>query len=779
MNLRHAFGVIALVGCFAANAAETYRTNTVEGLIYLLANHNSTGDVIELEPGDYQMPDEPTYTAPAGSSSYGKSSIHVEKQTIRGMGTTPAAVRLIGSGKHRVVCGDGTSTLENLTITGGYTDDSEKSTYGYCVRCAGYYGNGILTNCIISGNSAYHLGGGVHGGAKLYNCIVENNSARNSGGGGGHDLTAYHTIFRNNTASTDGGGVYTANLYHCVVSNNTASGNCGGGGHNVKYATNTLFVGNSAYNDGGGVNLATLYDCVVSNNTARRRGGGGYDVKYAKGTLFASNSAQRGGGVANSEDGLLSGNVLDGCVISNNVTTGRSTGASSLYYGAGGGLYCQVAKDCVITSNRGTVGGGTYRCLLTNCTISCNSAWTNVSMKVQSEDTANCYPSGGGDYNSSLFGCTIEGNRALGNGGGVCCDDASVVVSNCIIAANICSNANAIVYGGGICVENGTVLKCTVRGNAVVKVTNAKGANGGGIASSLGLGRGDVRNCILHDNYAESIGGGAHNMRLVDCVVSNNVAGSAGANASMCHLFGGEVVGTPVAYGSATGVEFHDFGADVTLNGNPYRSATVTIDKVYQYYPNCTNCLFRDNQLSAGSIFSGYAQSASSASLVNCTIVSNRCNYMFSTFPMDEYPMRAENCIFYGNCKNGSTGTKDLFTYNCKTSSLRFAHCAYGVSALGNGPTPDYFDAGNYHLGENGIPATPGFAGAKDSAHPYALRTSSGLLGLAKVADWMADAYDIRGEADDGKYRRLRDGKADLGCYQCWDDFIGTRIFVR
>ena len=51
--------------------------------------------------------------------------------------------------------------------------------------------------------------------------------------------------------------------------------------------------------------------------------------------------------------------------------------------------------------------------------------------------------------------------------------------------------------------------------------------------------------------------------------------------------------------------------------------------------------------------------------------------------------------------------------------------------------------------------------------------------GLAKVADWMADAYDIRGEADDGKYRRLRDGKADLGCYQCWDDFIGTCIFVR
>ena len=771
MNLRHALGVIALVGCFAANAAGTYRTNTVEGLIYLLANHNSTGDVIELEAGDYQMPDEPTYTAPAGSSSYGKSSIHVVKQTIRGLGTTPAAVRLIGSGRHRVVYGDATSTLENLTITGGYTDDSEKSTYGNSVRCAGYYGNGILTNCIITGNSAYHLGGGVHGGVKLYNCIVENNTARNSGGGGGHNLTAYNTIFRNNTASSDGGGVYTANLYDCVLTNNTASGNNGGGGHDVKYATNTLFACNSAHNDGGGVEIATrLYDCVVSNNVAGRRGGGGYNVKYATNTVFIGNSAKMGGGVANISTQLLDGYLLDGCVISNNVTTGLAGD------GAGGGLYCHVARNCIITSNRGTVGGGTYRCLLTNCTISCNVAWTNIKVTVQSGDPAACFHTGGGDYNSSLFGCTIEGNRGYGNGGGVCCDDAAVVVSNCVIAANTCSNAAAIVYGAGICVENGTVVNCTIRGNAAFKVVTAKGANGGGIASSLGLGRGDVRNCILHDNYAESSGGGAHNMRLVDCVISNNLSGGTGNNTCYSHLYGGEVVGTPLAFGSATGVDFHGFNAEFSLEGNPYRSDTVTIDKVYHYYPHCTNCLFRDNQLTNASLFVGYSVSASTSSVVNCTIVSNQYRYLCSGFPNEDYPMNIENCIFYDNFYK--TTARDLFTYNCNTSSLHFSHCAYGTSALA-GNTIDWFDEGHYQFGVNGIPATPGFAGAKDPAHPYALRTSSGLLGLARVADWMADAYDIRGEADDGKYRRLRDGKADLGCYQCWYDFIGTKVFIR
>lgn len=739
MNLRHAFGMLALVGCFAANAAETYRTNTVEGLIYLLANHNSTGDVIELEAGDYQMPDEPTYTAPAGSSSYGKSSIHVHRQTIRGMGRTPSEVRLVGSGKHRVVFLEAYGTLENLTITGGYTDDSEKATYGNSHRTAGCYGNGILTNCVITGNDAYHLGGGVHGGVKLYDCIVENNRSRNSGGGGGHNITAYRTIFRNNWAKTDGGGVYNAKLYDCILTNNTA---------------------------------------------ATGAGGGGYNVTEGRDTLFADNKAVNGGGVGNGATMNMSSYSLYGCVISNNQVTSTS--------GYGGGLYCQWAWNSTITANRSPFAGGAYKSQLTDCVVSDNVATNNVRVSVNS---INCNQSGGGAYNCSLLGCTIVGNHAYGNGGGVCCDSDTItvntvdkvpvteplIISNCVIAANICSNRANHAYGGGMFVEGGTVTHCEIRGNATIKDESSSTSSKsicGGIASVSRSGV--ISNSTIHDNFSTSAGGGAYRMKLVNCVVSNNITESTvGLNAYECDFRGGEVVGTPVAYGSAYGTMFHGFGPEVELIGNPFRSETRSTSAIYQYYPQCTNCLFVGNRLSSGSIFSGQSTPVSSASLVNCTIVSNLCDYMFTTFPDEAYPMKVENCIFYGNRKIGSSATKDLFTYNCKTGSLRFAHCAYGVSALANGPTPDYFDAGNYHLGENGLSASPGFAFAKNPAHPYALRTSSGLLGLAKVADWMADAYDIRGEADDGKYRRLRDGKADLGCYQCWDDFIGTRIFVR
>ena len=66
-----------------------------------------------------------------------------------------------------------------------------------------------------------------------------------------------------------------------------------------------------------------------------------------------------------------------------------------------------------------------------------------------------------------------------------------------------------------------------------------------------------------------------------------------------------------------------------------------------------------------------------------------------------------------------------------------------------------------------------GFCGAvKDSAHPYSLRTSSPARNVGVAEDWMATANDIRGAG----YPRLRDGKVDLGCYQCWLNPVGMTI---
>ena len=42
--------------------------------------------------------------------------------------------------------------------------------------------------------------------------------------------------------------------------------------------------------------------------------------------------------------------------------------------------------------------------------------------------------------------------------------------------------------------------------------------------------------------------------------------------------------------------------------------------------------------------------------------------------------------------------------------------------------------------------------------------------------DWMVDACDIR---RDDRYARLRDGKVDIGCYQCWLEPAGTLLLLR
>ena len=80
---------------------------------------------------------------------------------------------------------------------------------------------------------------------------------------------------------------------------------------------------------------------------------------------------------------------------------------------------------------------------------------------------------------------------------------------------------------------------------------------------------------------------------------------------------------------------------------------------------------------------------------------------------------------------------------------------------------------------DDGFGADPKFVLAKDAVHPYSLRLSSPLIGRGRVCDWMTGAYDIRGEEDDGKYLRVRDGKVDIGCYQCWLNPVGMTVVVR
>lgn len=116
----------------------------------------------------------------------------------------------------------------------------------------------------------------------------------------------------------------------------------------------------------------------------------------------------------------------------------------------------------------------------------------------------------------TLSGFTLSGGATLltGNsdyeqsGGGVWCESASVVVSNCVLSGNTAANG-----GGGV--SSGTLLNCILTGNSAV-------SGGGAIGSTL-------TKCALTGNTATGNGGGVSASSLTQCTLTGNSASSGGA----------------------------------------------------------------------------------------------------------------------------------------------------------------------------------------------------------------------------------------------------------
>jgi hypothetical protein len=185
--------------------------------------------------------------------------------------------------------------------------------------------SGVLSNCVLSGNStaAVGAGGGAFGGT-LNNCMLSTNSAWFGGGANGCTLTnctltgnkaLAHQFFR---IGGEGGGAYSCTLNSCTVISNSAYGG-----------------------EGGGVAGCTLNNCTLWGNTADGMGGGAY------------------------------GCMLHNCTVMDNYAWG------------GGGAHGCTLYNCTLTGNSATYGGGTFGlgdpCMLYNCILYFNNAtnWAN------------------------------------------------------------------------------------------------------------------------------------------------------------------------------------------------------------------------------------------------------------------------------------------------------------------------------------------------------------------------------------------------------------------
>ncbi|HBG28635.1 MAG: hypothetical protein A2Y10_00065 [Planctomycetes bacterium GWF2_41_51] len=119
-----------------------------------------------------------------------------------------------------------------------------------------------------------------------------------------------------------------------------------------------------------------------------------------------------------------------------------------------------------------------------------------------------------------------NGSSSNGYGGGIHCNGTSPVIRNCIIR-----DCNAVSGGGGIyiynssTIENPTFINCFITGNK----TNG---NGGGVYNQQAAL--NMINCVNHNNYAETYGGGIYcyayysKPQITNCTLTENSAGNRG-----------------------------------------------------------------------------------------------------------------------------------------------------------------------------------------------------------------------------------------------------------
>jgi parallel beta-helix repeat protein len=329
---------------------------------------------------------------------------------IRGQGP-------LGNSAVRCVCMSA-GQLSGFSLTNGFTRMG--GDYGYDQSGGGanmYAGEGVVSNCLIGGNTASWNGGGAHEGM-VQDCTITGNSAVYGGG------TCYTTVHKSdisgNTAGPYGGGMYEG-----AVSNSTVRGNSAGqygGGTFYTTVNHCTISGNSAGEDGGGSYGGTLNHCTISSNSARQYGGGSmYGTVYN--CTISANTASGGGGTSYI--------ALNNCTISGNTAY------------EGGGLHFSTANHCTISRNSAYNGGGMYDSTANNCMINGNSAYYGGA--IYSGVANNCLvvsntaSRGGGACNCSLVNCTITGNVATNRGGGFYLSVSwGYILRNCIVYLNRC-----------------------------------------------------------------------------------------------------------------------------------------------------------------------------------------------------------------------------------------------------------------------------------------------------------------------------------------------------
>lgn len=186
---------------------------------------------------------------------------------------------------------------------------------------------------------------------------------------------------------------------------------------------------------------------------------------------------------------------------------------------------------------------------------------------------------------------------------------------------------------------------------------------------------------------------------------------------------------------------------------------------------NCQTYLFTARQVGDGG--------RHDAEFVNCTFAGNNALTYYSRCAVGSAnDLKFVNCLFNANTNGNSVATDFSMGVNsvvdCWTSKVSFDHCFYGKFEADGNLTAARFAAKTNGVDTLSLCVDPKFAKDSCTDAPYwSLLSKSPLIGKGDASIWTAEDVDLAGNL------RLKDGKVDIGCYQCWLREPGMMIFVR
>lgn len=309
------------------------------------------------------------------------------------------------------------------------------------------------------------------------------------------------------------------------------------------------------------------------------------------------------------------------------------------------------------------------------------------------------------------------------SGGGVWCQDASVVVSNCEFQNCSANNngggavggmfynctftSNSVVGGNGGGVEGGTLTNCSFLGNSAPGF----GARGGGTHNSIVIGSVFLGNGAFY-------GGAAESSTLTNCLISGNSASVSGGGGNICVFYNCRVTTNTSGYqagGASYGTSYNCIFA-----GNSAGNDGGGVSSV-----NCNNCLLAGN--TAGD-HGGGADFYST--LNNCTVVGNSAGNTGGGVEN----VTANNGIIVGNSAPAGANYINTTMNYCDTSPLP----TNGVGNTIGAPVFANKDAGDFRL----YPGSPGIDGGNNAAAPIGVD----LAGNARLVNGAVDlgAYELQ-----------------------------------